>query len=259
MEDPIRLCEQSSDELALMLLEAGRQDAPSATRLNGMLGAIGAAGATLATSAAAAEVAAGAAATAAGAQSSLPIAILVKWTGIGVLAGLATTLGVSALNRERSDAAHVSSSTQDVAPADLERVHRPSAASAPQVEQRSGASQPLNPRARAQHRMPYDVATDDRAPRDDAARTALREEVAALAVAKAALNRNAPRDAIQAVLGYRARFPRGHLMPEAAVIEMEAQLALGNRSRAVELGRELEKTPTPGGERARELLREATR
>jgi hypothetical protein len=260
MEDPIRLCEEGSDELASMLLEAGRHDAPSGTRLNRIIGGMTAAGVTVATSAAAAEVVTGAAALGAGAQSALPFAILVKWTGIGIIAGLATALGVNALNRDASEDARASSSVNEVEAAVVAgQAREPSTRLVgPRGEATSDVSAVENPRTRRHQSATHDVAAGDPAATEDPTASALREEVAALAVAKAALNRAAPRDAIEAVIGYRARFPKGHLMPEAAVIEMEAQLALGNRGRALELGRELEKTPTPGAERARELLRRGT-
>jgi hypothetical protein len=189
----------------------------------------------------------------------LPFAILVKWTGIGIIAGFATALGVNALNRDASEDARAASSVNEVgAAAFAGNAREPSIRPAgPRADATSDVSSLGSPRTHRHQSATRDLPAGDPAVTESTT-SALREEVAALAVAKAALNRAAPRDAIEAVLGYRARFPKGHLMPEAAVIEMEAQLALGNRARALELGRDLEKTPTPGAERARELLRRGT-
>jgi hypothetical protein len=83
----------------------------------------------------------------------------------------------------------------------------------------------------------------------------LREELAALTFAKSALNRGAPRAALDAVRAYRMRFRAGALAREATYIEMEAEHALGNRGRAVELAGELAPGVTPNAERAREILK----
>jgi hypothetical protein len=86
---------------------------------------------------------------------------------------------------------------------------------------------------------------------------ALREEVAALGLAKAALNRRAPAVALDAVRAYRTRYPAGRLAPEASYIEMEAELALGNRQRATALAKVLASGAGGNAERARVILNES--
>jgi hypothetical protein len=88
-----------------------------------------------------------------------------------------------------------------------------------------------------------------------AAERALREEVAALALAKSALNRGEAAAALEAVRAYRVRYPQGRLAPEAGFIEMEAALALGDRQRAVRVAAQLASGTSPSSERAREILK----
>jgi hypothetical protein len=88
-----------------------------------------------------------------------------------------------------------------------------------------------------------------------AAERALREEVAALALAKSALNRGEAAAALEAVRVYWLRYPQGRLAPEAEFIEMEAALALGDLQRAVRVAGQLATGTSPSSERAREILR----
>jgi hypothetical protein len=83
---------------------------------------------------------------------------------------------------------------------------------------------------------------------------ALREEVAALALAKSALNRGAAAAALDAVHAYRMLYPAGRLAPEATYIEMEATLLAGDRTRAVRIAERLATGTTPSAKRAREVL-----
>jgi hypothetical protein len=86
------------------------------------------------------------------------------------------------------------------------------------------------------------------------AEQALREEVAALALAKSALNRGAAAAALDAVRAYRVLYPSGRLAPEATYIEMEAALLAGDRARAVRIAERLATGTTPSAKRAREIL-----
>ena len=83
---------------------------------------------------------------------------------------------------------------------------------------------------------------------------AMREEVAALGLAKAALNRGAAAEALAIVRSYHTRFPTGRLGPEAAYIEMEAAHSTGNLKRARELALQLAGGTTPNAYRARLIL-----
>jgi hypothetical protein len=83
---------------------------------------------------------------------------------------------------------------------------------------------------------------------------ALREEVAALGLAKAALDRSAAGEVLAHVAAYRVRFPHGHLGPEATYLEMEAELLRGNISRAKSLAARLTSVASPNAKRVREVL-----
>ena len=89
---------------------------------------------------------------------------------------------------------------------------------------------------------------------ESAEERALREEVAALALAKSALNRGAARAALDAVRAYRVLYPAGRLAPEATYIEMEAALMAGDRARAMQIAQRLSTGTTPSAKRAREIL-----
>jgi TolA-binding protein len=89
---------------------------------------------------------------------------------------------------------------------------------------------------------------------ESAAERALREEVAALALAKSSLNRGAATAALDAVRAYRVLYPAGRLAPEATYIEMEAALLSGDRARAERIAERLATGTTPSAKRAREIL-----
>lgn len=292
MSEPKRLRLAGGDRVTSLLLDAGHADAPSKARIERMLGGIAGAGAGIGLTAEAAAAAPGALGAAPlAAKSAVSITLVLKWLGLGMLAGAAVSTGALRLPPPAAPEVGVSSgdSRRSV-------TQQPTQASRHSIagEATSSTAQPTTP----------NVATTQ-APRDDelhrfsVARTAankppamasvrgqetaaatpiarealgpalppgsspearaLREEVAALGLAKAALNRGAPSLALEAVRAYRARFAGGRLGPEALYIEMEAELALGNRQRALEIAEQLAASATPNAERARAILKGATK
>ena len=296
MKDPKRLREEQSDRLTVLLLEAGRDEAPSNEWLGRLLGGAAAAGTTMAATAAAAGTAAPLA------SSALPFAIVVKWLGIGALAGVVASAGAGAVlpeqrenaskqaaPREQSPAVAVTApvwggrvaagvpeplgpvTQKQSAPVALVPVDPP-AALAPQVPVAPMLAPPRSARAHeavapsekeATATLPAPAtasSVEAAAERSALAETrAVREEVRALGLAKAALNRGSPAETLSVLAEYRARFPQGRLRPEAAYLEMEAELARGNRERARALAQRLSVGPLPNAERARAILKEEER
>jgi hypothetical protein len=282
MNDPKRLREPGADRFTSLLLESGRSDAPPKARLDRMLSGVVAAGLTAGAKASVASAAALAAPLAA--KAAVPTALVLKWLGVGALAGIAmSAVALRLESLSRTDPARVLAPpsehavvaplrrpsegqphdlpavtppasrvqpTEIVAPTGVDgRARPPSRDSSPSAAHSKGGavvvtepSPPSTPSARS-----FDPAALDTA--------ALREEVAALGLAKAALNRGAPAVALDAVRAYRARYPAGRLRPEAAYIEMEAEHALGNRERATDLAKQLASGGTPNAERARIILK----
>ncbi len=250
MKDPKRLCEERSDRLTVLLLEAGRDEAPSKEWLGRTLGGAVAAGTTLAATAAAAGTAAPLA------SSALPIALVVKWLGIGALVGVVASAGTAAVLPDQRESSSEVAAPREQSPA--------VAVIAPAAPKPPAALVPLNPPARTA--APVPVAALPAPPRSALVRSpvapetrAVREEVRALGRAKAALNHGRPADTLAILAEYRARFPQGHLRPEAVYLEMEAELARGNRERARVLAHALSVGRSPNAERARAILKEEQR
>ena len=279
MKDPKRLREEQSDRLTVLLLEAGRDEAPSNEWLGRLLGGAAAAGTTMAATAAAAGTAAPLA------SSALPFAIVVKWLGIGALAGVVASAGAGAVvqeqrenarkeaaPREQSPAVAVTApvTPKQPAPAALVPIDPPATLAAPIPVAPLASPRSARPRAAV---APFEKEGAAPVPAPAAASSvestaergalsetrAVREEVRALGLAKAALNRGTPAETLAVLAEYRARFPQGRLRPEAAYLEMEAELARGNRKRARALAQGLSVGSGPNAERARAILKETER
>jgi hypothetical protein len=276
MKEPKRLRQASTDNITKLLLEAGHSDAPSDHRLGRMLG--GVAGASVVLGAEAATAAA--AASAPVAQSALPLALVVKWLGLGAFAGMIVSAGATQVVAGAPDNASTSISPAVHAGPKAAAPSSPVAASDSPVaaEAVKPEPSPTSPGASPRRDLPRIVSGNVRSIPTAAARAvatahqaaenpvplldpsispearALREEVAALGLAKAALNRGAAAEALAIVRSYHTRFPTGRLGPEAAYIEMEAAHATGNLKRARELALQLAGGTTPNAYRARVIL-----
>jgi hypothetical protein len=274
MNEPKRLRQVSTDNVTKLLLEAGHSDAPSDHRLGRMLG--GVAGASVVLGAEAATAAA--AASAPVAQSALPLALVVKWLGLGAFAGMIASTGAAQVVAGATDKASTSISPaagrQAAVPASpVAASDSPVAVEAAKPEPprtSSGASLRRDMPRAFSSKVPsiasaaaQAMATEQQAAQNSAPpigtsvspeARALREEVAALGLAKAALNRGAAAEAQAIVRSYHTRFPAGRLGPEAAYIEMEAAHSAGNLKRARELALQLAGGTTPNAHRARVIL-----
>jgi hypothetical protein len=284
MNEPKRLRQQGVSRLTTVLLEAARTDAPPKARLERMLGVGAGAGVVLA-----AETA-GAAAVGATpvAKSVVGIALVIKWLGMGAVAGAVVSAGATQISRvrvhETSGAVAVPTPRDEHAasapavaarlaePRSVVELPAPTAAPATQahrsephpgpvrVQPRSvsfaaSSQTPQIPQSPAETATP--AATSEAVAEQSGSPEArvLREEILALGRAKAALNRSAPGEALSVIRDYRARFPLGRLGPEATYLEMEAELANGNRARAESIAERLASGAAPNAERAREILK----
>jgi len=255
-------------------MEAGRTEAPSNERVARMVG--GVAGAGVALGAHGAMAANPLAAPAA--QSALGFTVVVKWLGLGAFAGALVSAGAAQVlpSGTSTTPAESAGPVGTTATAAVPVEPRPEAPAAEQPEapsvdrtpqQGSGASHGST--GSSQRSAPAAVVNAEASERAEASSPApapapsgispdthaLREEVAALALAKAALNRGAAAEALAIVRSYRIRFPQGRLEPEAAYIEMEALYSSGNQKRARELAERLAPGTTPNAVRARAILK----
>jgi hypothetical protein len=255
MREMPRLLEKGADEFERALLRSAARDAGSSRARARCLAA--AAGASLVTGAAASAASAG---TAAGA------ALLVKWVGVGVVAGL-TTVGavqggryaIRALSN-RSAAVQPSSPARDrtapprtVAPGQEQIRQEPAAAAAlPSQLPDIGTNADTAAQAtRSPHSSSVAVFSDEDHTLD--------REVALLDAARRALSAGDAHRALSLLAAQQRQFPRGALGPEARLTRVKALLMLGDRAGAEAETRRLERA-RPGGahaSRARQLLEEA--
>jgi hypothetical protein len=293
MTDPIRLHEDETNSLDALLLRAGRDYAPPGARLRRIAAGIASAGATISgpTFAAASSAAAGAGA---GVKASgTALGIVLKWLGIGALSGL-TLSATATVIQTNGPAPGVLAPERGSRPIAIETqttvspVARAQTLRAP-VTAEQQASLGARPQERSGERAPADRTPPNRPPipartpaatpypetggqgaaapvsepqmqtttesQSRATAAALREEVAALGLAKAALDRGAAEEVRALVSAYRVRFPRGRLGPEATYLEMEAELLRGNTGRAQSLALELATVASPNAKRVREVLK----
>jgi hypothetical protein len=177
--------------------------------------------------------------------------------GIGFLAGTAVVAGAAAISLP---APETRSATSPTTPAANKSESKAAAAPRePQVAALQNTPQAATsaPRAHANARpapLPESGPSLQTASSDPHIASTLREEVAVLSRAKAALDRGAPSEALDAIGTYHMRFPSGHMRREAVYLEMESEHALGHRHRSMELARLLASGASQSARRAREIL-----
>jgi hypothetical protein len=192
------------------ILDAGAHEDPSAEASKRMALALGIS-AGVATVAVTGKVAAAAAAkTAAGATS----VVVWPWISIGVL-GLVVT---GALVGSR----HWKSSERDVRRASASAT-LPAPAAPPA---------PATPEATPVKTAPSEVASPAPARRARPSADDLREQIALIDAARAALTADAAERTLQLVRRYHDKFASGAFRPEAAALKIEALVALGRRAEA---------------------------
>lgn len=263
MKDFDRLVQTSPNPLTRELLGAGLDDAPTpsaAPRIAAALGlSAGVAGAS-APALAASGLGSGALA---GGSSPLGVAVVVKWLGMGLLAGTVVSGGAALVRRnesvsrrppivESAETAHGRAKPErgerqsaETSPAAVAQATRP-ASTAPHATQSTPRSVPAAPAARAAVGTLPDQAS------------ALAHEVARIDEARVALRGgDAPRT-LAALTRYDEERQTGVLDREAAVLRIEA-LRLDGKAREAEVHarRYLERFPSDAHSASlRELLRE---
>jgi hypothetical protein len=283
MKDLTRFSGPRDDELESLLLEAGRSDEPPHAWYERMLSVTAGAGALLGTKTAAAG------ATASINATTLSIGTVLKWFSMGALVGLASSGTYVVVRGEPtavSPTALVSHSLAQPAARDKQANFAGAVAEPHRASDGRSVMNQAPPLAREQRiKSPVSHVGTDQLGKHEARpsssgatqsvaasqpvapsepesirdRSLLGEQSMALKQAKLALDRGAFAEALQAIDSYRVRFTQRYLEPEAAVIEMEAQLALGNSGRARQLATQLVESGSPNARRARQILEGAQR
>ena len=236
----------ASDGLGSTLLRAGRDDFPSDEALAKTLAAVGAGAAALAISGAAAGAGVGSSALAKGGVAVVSFGSVAKWLGIGVLSG-AVVAGVAHEVTAPAASPHevvLNAKPTPALPAPNAVRTKPKAALAPLPEPTAEPPKPVAaPRPESES-----VGEPERVP--------LAAEVALVDRARATLGAGNPAGALQALSAYETAFPEPRLLPEVLFLRMEAHLAAGNRTQAVETAEEsIRRFPrSPHAARARELI-----
>jgi TolA-binding protein len=167
----------------------------------------------------------GAAATAGGATAKLGAALVVKWVGIGLLAGTVTSVGANAVTSPptRSTLANDSALDAPAKPAALPTAATPKAAFAATAEPElaAAATAPAPSAAPAEEAPANDVAA----------------EVALLDRARKAVSQGDSAAALAALEKHQSEFKNGSLGPEADVLRIEALVARGDSSAAAQAAR----------------------
>jgi hypothetical protein len=207
MTDPHRLVDQDADDFERSLLRSARIDVgPDDTRARcvAALAGVTLLGAKVATAASG-------------------VGLAVKWIGIGAVVGLAAagTVKVGGRALSRSEAPPRACATAPAierppeAPPTFASVTAPEPSPAPEPRAPPSVDRTAPPSASFAH-------ADD----------ALDREVGLLDTARSALARGDTASALRALDRRDREFPRGALGPEALVIRVQVQLALGNRAGA---------------------------
>jgi hypothetical protein len=245
------------DPLARALFAAGRDEAPSPRVLEKALGAVGAAAVTLSV----AELARASATVASHAATSGTLAskavasgtwvAFVKWTAVGMGAGIATIAaadGVQHWIAPKSDAASVTPGATE-APDPAARKAKPHELAVPR--ERSVRE----PEIAAQQVTPTAVSAAPARASDDA----LEAELAQVDRARAALASGRWGEAFSESQRYESDHPRGRLLQEALLIRMRAFERMGDAADARAVARRLIRMSpsSPHAAQARTLLEAA--
>ncbi|HEY3498755.1 MAG TPA: tetratricopeptide repeat protein [Polyangiaceae bacterium] len=255
MNELLPLRSSSHDEWELAVLGSAGSDAPpdgARSRVALALGvgatlvasstavAVGGAGVALAgstgtaassASASAVGLATGAAAAATGAAGvstgAVAVSGLATWAGVGLVAGLVTSVAGHSLTRPAPNEALARPPAPMVSPA------RPVASSRPERERppRAPLLAPV-PELPTSDALLTQPALSKPRVSEPPGESLLAQEVAALDEARHALDTGESRAALAALDRYRARFAGGALAREAAVLRVKALLSAGDRAGA---------------------------
>ncbi|MBI5538260.1 MAG: hypothetical protein HY898_36395 [Deltaproteobacteria bacterium] len=264
MMDPRRMLQGDADDVERTLLRSASEDEPPEGSEQALLAALAILPAAT-TAASAGVVAAGGGGALGSATGSVAAAAarlggwsLVRWVGVGVLAGSATLGGVRVLSGPASRDLN-SASSRPIPVGSALRPVRPAPAPVAQGEAEDAAVVEPAPSAKRVDKTPP-ASADPPASAPVSADLSLAAEVAALDRARKALAADDPGSALRII----EEQPRGHtegvLKPETEVVRIEALLKSGNRQAGVELARRfLAKYPDhPLQGRVRSLLNQAS-
>ena len=233
-DDPVRLFDESGSELLRSLLSAAREEQPSETAVQQTLTAVGVGTAivTLSTSAAGAAGMHGAIGTASlGSAKGIASAtslIVLKWLGVGVVAGIAATSAAYGVNSAitpapRAEIAKAPAQPRATAAARSKPVALPAA---PEPAEAPEVPAPAAPATATPSALPLPApaprAADDSAP--------LAAEVAALDNARQAVSSGNATRALQILNEYDTRFAAPRMLPEALYLRLEAFTLQGDKS-----------------------------
>jgi len=261
-EDPVRLFDDSGSELLKSLLSAAREEEPHQTALHRTLRAVGigslviatastaiASGASVGGSTAAQGVTGAAALGSAKSLAGQTLLVVIKWLGVGAVAGMLATSAIYAVSEPALPAPR--------APQGVVEVTMPPTT----TKARSAAAQPApsGPEAHAQleaHAEPEPAAQVAAAPRPVASPVApapqplsvaaevdpaaqLAAELALLDNARQALAAGSATRALRSLNDYDLRFEHPNLAPEALYLRLEALTLQGDKAGTEAVARRL--------------------
>jgi hypothetical protein len=238
MKDPPRLSNDKDRQLAL-LLRAAQSERPPRRALEKTLATLSAGSAVIGASQAAA----------AGTAGKVAVWTITKWACGGLVSGLVTVGGAELVKHELREQARDSTAIGAHRPRPaLPRTRAPSAANRPLPPASAELEAAPPPRAGYEPlplpapnahtpatKIPERSAPAGRTPRDAPGvetDPAIAIEVKLIDEARRALAMGRARDALVSLARYRVQAPNRSLGPEAQYLEMEAQLALGDRDAA---------------------------
>jgi hypothetical protein len=207
---PAPLLEAGATDFERRILDAGAREDPSAAASKRMALALGISAGVTAVAVGGKVAGAAAAKTAAGTTS----VALWPWISIGVL-GLVVTGAVVGTRPWRTSER------------DVRRVSAPAAVPAP-----IAPTVPALPEAEPVKTAPPEIPSPAPARRARPTADDLREQIALIDAARAALTADAAERTLQMVRRYQDRFATGAFRPEATALKIEALVALGRRAEA---------------------------
>jgi hypothetical protein len=263
MKDPRRMLQGDADGVERALLRSAASDEPPLGSEHAVLCAL--AILPTASSVASSGIATGAGAglgsatgTVASTTARLGAWSLVRWVGIGVVAGTATLGGVRVLSGPSSHGSDNASTPLSPVGSALHPASRFPGPTPAAATNDAESAEPA-PSAKRVDKAPWAPA-DSLASAPVGADPSLAAEVAALDRARKALEADDPTSALRVIEEQQRSHGEGVLRPETEVVRIEALIKAGHRQAGVELGRRfLAKYPDhPLQVRVRSLINQAS-
>ncbi|MBI5533865.1 MAG: hypothetical protein HY898_14180 [Deltaproteobacteria bacterium] len=242
---------KGTPDVRRLLIDSAKHDAPSPRALRKARAAV-----LLAATAAATSTSVATAAS----TSVIRWAVILKWLGIGVVAGTATIGAVKLVSPNAQAPAQVPTAptaTMSVVASPLVSAPISNAPAATASQTARIETTPRSAVVSAPVESEPEPAPASSAPPAASSNPSLAEEVAVLDEARKAVAAGRGADALVALDRYQRDYPRGRLGHEAAFVRMQALILTGNRAAAQQLAEQfLRASPSsPLAPRVRELLR----